>query len=822
MFKAVNKQVQSMSNVKSVASFETKNKGRLPIYSIDNAGGFGSKVSLNSPLSLPNACGFLWNSKMVFQMNCRGYASSQFMQPEPGKYSHGPNLEAKTFIQPEHSYYSHHPGRFFYIKDEDSNQIFSAPYEPMRRKLDKFCFTAGSSEISWLIEHLDLEIKIVVSLAKEDTVERWSLSVKNLSGRARNISIYPYFSIGYMSWMSQSAAFDYRLNGIVATSVTPYQKVDEYFKNKELKDKTFFIADKTPFAWNACQKDFEGEGGLHDPDALLSSQLENTEARYETPVAVLQYREKLNLKERLNYQFLFGPANVDAEIATLSERYLGAGKAEQTQQQYNDYIAQGKGCLTIKTDDPAFDDFVNHWLPRQMFYHGDVNRLSTDPQTRNYIQDNMGMCYIKPDIAREAFILALSQQQENGAMPDGVLLHVDAELKYINQVPHADHGVWLPICLVAYLNETGDVELLQENIAFADSTTTMKFLQHIELALDWLLKATDDRGLSFIEQGDWCDPMNMVGHKGYGVSAWLSLATAYAINSWCDLCEQYQLNVSKHKVKEYRSAAEAINGSVNSFLFEGKWYARGITDDNRVFGTEKDAEGKIFLNPQSWAMLSGAASESQQLTMIEAITKQLMTPYGVMMLAPSYTKMVEDIGRVTQKHPGVSENGSVYNHAAIFYAYSLFQTGHNNLAFEVIKKMLPSIEHCEKTGQLPLYVPNYYRGAYHQFPKQAGRSSHLFNTGTIPWLYRCLVEELCGLKGGNGALIIAPKLPDHMSEISGQRLFRGAIINFTIEKTAAVSCIETYLNKEYIENNRLEALVSDQEYQLEIRVPLND
>ena len=104
------------------------------------------------------------------------------------------------------------------------------------------------------------------------------------------------------------------------------------------------------------------------------------------------------------------------------------------------------------------------------------------------------------------------------------------------------------------------------------------------------------------------------------------------------------------------------------------------------------------------------------------------------MLAPSYTTMVDDIGRITQKHPGVSENGSVYNHAAIFYIYALYQDQQNNLAFE-----LPSLDTANITGQLPVFVPNYYRGAFHQLPHQAGRSSHLFNTGTVSWLYRCVL-----------------------------------------------------------------------------------
>jgi len=781
-------------------------------------------VELNCPIKMPKASGYLWNKRMVLQVNCRGYVNSQFMQPEPRKYSYAPNIEEKTFIQPEHSYFTHHPGRFFYIKDEDQQQSFSVPYEPMRVKLDKFSFVQGTSEIYWLIEHLDLEIKITLSLTNKDVVERWSLSVKNLrKGSAkRNISIYPYFSIGYMSWMNQAATFNEQLNGIVASAITPYQKVEQYFKNKDLKEKTFFIGNKKPTAWQTNLAIFEGEGGLHEPDALKTVILTNDDARYETPVAVLQYRKSLSENEGVDFQFLFGPAKDELEILLLSERYFGKPKALKAQQEYDDYIAKGQACLRVNTGEVEFDDFINHWLPRQMFYHGDVNRLSTDPQTRNYIQDNMGMCYINPNRARQAYILALSQQQSNGAMPDGILLHEQAELKYINQIPHADHCVWLPICLAVYLSETGDVALLSNKIPFADSDIVKSFSEHIELSLDWLLTATDHRGLSFIEQGDWCDPMNMVGHKGKGVSSWLSLATAYALNTWCDLCEEYGIKVTSNKLGEYRFAANAINSRANTHFWSENWFARGITDDGRIFGTANDDEGKIYLNPQSWSMLSGAATPEQQKKMIKAISEQLMTPHGVMMLAPSYTGMVEDIGRITQKHPGVSENGSVYNHAAIFYAYSLYQVNEYDLAFEVLNKIIPSSDNAAESGQLAVFVPNYYRGAYHQYPEKSGRSSQLFNTGTLAWLYRCLVEELCGLKGGNGVLHIAPKLPSHINKISGNRLFRGAKLDFVIEKSKEIKKIETYLDGNIISTNQLENLVAEQSYQINILVPAND
>ena len=246
---------------------------------------------------------------------------------------------------------------------------------------------------------------------------------------------------------------------------------------------------------------------------------------------------------------------------------------------------------------------MNHWLPRQVFYHGDVNRLTTDPQTRNYLQDNMGMTYLRPEVARSAFLHALSQQEPSGAMPDGILLGEGAELKYINQIPHTDHCVWLPVCLKAYLDETDDYALLKELVTDREGQSRSVY-DRISAAMRWLLKSRDERGLSYIAQGDWCDPMNMVGYKGKGVSGWLSVATAYALRIWAEISA---LEGKEQQAKEFRFAADEINRAVNQHLWDGRWFGRGITDDGTVFGIQSDKAGRIFLNPQSWAILSGAA-----------------------------------------------------------------------------------------------------------------------------------------------------------------------------------------------------------------------
>ena len=274
---------------------------------------------LTSPTSMPKASGFLWNEKMMVHVNCRGYVVAQFMQPEPAKYSYAPNLEAKTFMQPEQPYYAHHPGRFVYVKDETSGEIFSAPYEPVRRLPDKYKFSVGKNNILWKIECNDIEIEMSLSLPKDDVMELWKVKVKNLSQNKRKLSIYPYFSIGYMSWMNQSGEYKKDLQGIVCSCITPYQKYQDYYKNKDFRDKTFLLADKEPLSWEVNLEAFEGEGGIKFPSALKKEVLSKGDALYEMPVAALQYKIDLSPGEEKEYRFLFGPAKSEEDIALIRQ-----------------------------------------------------------------------------------------------------------------------------------------------------------------------------------------------------------------------------------------------------------------------------------------------------------------------------------------------------------------------------------------------------------------------------------------------------------------------------------------------------------------------
>ncbi len=777
----------------------------------------GRRCVLTSPTAMPQASTFLWNRRMLLQLNCRGYATAQFMQPEPAKYAHAPALEAKTFMQPEQPYYAHHPGRFCYVKDEEGGALFSVPHAPVNRRPDSFRFSVGASDAAWTVRSQGIELELIVCLPPDEVAELWTLRARNVSGRARRLSLYPYFPVGYMSWMNQAGRYRPDLGGVVCDSVTPYQKVEDWFRQREFKDRTVLLHDRAPDAWEACQAAFEGEGGLHAPDALAATLLACGDALYETPVAALQYRVALDADQVQEFRFVFAPARDDAEIVALRERYLrpeGFGDAAVAAAAR---LAHARPCIEIETPDPWLDAFANHWLPRQVYYHGDSNRLTTDPQTRNYLQDQMGMAYLAPSTARAAFLLALAQQEDSGAMPDGILLAEGAQLKYINQVPHTDHCVWLPVCLQAYLDETGDDGLLDEPVANPRGQVAT-VAERTDRAMHWLLGQRDARGLNWIAQGDWCDPMNMVGWKGRGVSGWLSLASAHALTLWAGICER---RGRPAQAAEFHEGAASLNAAVNAQLWDGDWYARGITDDGVAFGVAADNEGRIYLNPQSWAMLSGAADPQRRTRMIAAVEAELASPHGMAMLGPPYTGMREDVGRLTQKFPGSAENGAVYNHAAAFWMHALYAVGEADRAWWTLRAMLtgPDAEECLQRGQLPVFVPNYYRGAWRLHPRTAGRSSQLFNTGTAAWLYRCLVESLLGLRGDGDGLRVAPQLPSHWPRARALRRFRGAEFEVEIVRLAGLEASRIEVDGRPLAGNRIAGIERGRSYAVRVELP---
>jgi len=739
----------------------------------------GKRYNLETPHLMPKADTFLWNHRMLAHVTALGFSQTQFMQPEPTMFSHAPLKSEKAAMAPEPQYFDHHPGRFFYVKNKETNEYFSAPMMPTNIPLDKFTFSPGLSDVKWIAVKDGIKVELQFALPYgEDVVELWKVSLTNISEKKKSIRLYPYFPVGFPSWMNTEGKYSDEIQGMLAYTLTPYRKLDDYYKIKQMKDYVYLVSDKKSVAWCASAQIFEGMGGLRKPDAINNEKLDNIEAAYETTACIMQYDIQLSPSQKETINFIFGPANNIREINGIKRKYLTTNAIDKAVDNFNSLYLKNKGCIEIETEDKTLDHFINHWLPRQIIYHAKTLRMVTDPQTRNHIQDVMGMTYIDPVYVKELYNLALSQQHPSGEMPDGILLTKEAELKFTNQIPHRDHCVWAAYAISAYLDETNDYEYLNRKVAFSNGEIGTVY-EHVARGIEWLIADRSERGLSYIGQGDWNDPMNMVGHKGKGESIWLTEAMSYAIRLWLPLAELFE---DKNRVNTFKSVQIQTFDVLNSVAWNGKWYARGFNDDGVAIGVQGEKEGEIFLNSQSFAILSGACTGNRLEIVKKEVEDRLMTPFGLELLTPSFTHMDERIGRVTQKHPSTAENGSVYCHANAFYAYALQEHGYGQEAFDILRCLIPGPDTDDlfTREHLPIYIPNYYRGRHN--PRVAGKASHLMNTGSLPWIYRCFVEGVFGLKGCKNGILINPQLPKSMNYVKVNRKFRGKKLSLIYEK----------------------------------------
>lgn len=72
---------------------------------------------------------------------------------------------------------------------------------------------------------------------------------------------------------------------------------------------------------------------------------------------------------------------------------------------------------------------------------------------------------------------------------------------------------------------------------------------------------------------------------------------------------------------------------MNRELADDGWYIRGITKNGRKIGTHQDREGRLHLESNSWAVLSGAADYEKGIQAMDAVDEYLYTPYELCSMA---------------------------------------------------------------------------------------------------------------------------------------------------------------------------------------------
>jgi cellobiose phosphorylase/cellobionic acid phosphorylase len=434
-----------------------------------------------------------------------------------------------------------------------------------------------------------------------------------------------------------------------------------------------------------------------------------------------------------------------------------------------------------QTPDHDLNRLMNHWLKKQSTLLARNDRLSTIAPVRNLLQDALGYSLLDPDYAADR-MCAYTEWQESGGFlrqwhmldggpPDG---HCRADFR--------DAPFWLVACICHMVHQQGDMTLLDRKTAFCDSDERVSVYEHLLRALYHLEKDVGDHGLCHIGEGDWFDPLNGPGRKGRGESTWLTMATRYAAQLMIPICER---RTDQDNADRLRGIDSRLGAAINTHCWDQDRYVAGFDDNGEAFGCSRDEEGSVFLNPQSWAIISRTVPEDR----VEALLKTLAsldTPFGPLITSPAYTKWDSKVGRISLKQPGSTENGSVYCHGSLFASYAYCLAGMGDKAYDVVRRTLPTNPDNppEKNLQVPLFVPNFYFAL--PGSPDYGQSSQSYPTGTCPWVLWLTIEHLLGVRATLDGLVIDPGIPLAWDGFTVERQYRKARYRVVARRAQAV------------------------------------
>ncbi len=658
--------------------------------------------------------------------------------------------------------------RYFYIKDRESKRVWNPNYVPLGIRPDEYSYVCGWWENRLTSVTFDVLSSIRVMVPENGTKEIWSLRIQNNGEEKRELSLYTMFNFYDHGVMGGECYYE---DGIIYKYAFPYHALyEEKEKAMEKKAYTYMFSDVTPTCFEMSKLRFMG--GVCEaeiPRGVLADKMDGIPAEAEDFCGVFSFDMVLLPGEAREVFIELGAAHDKEEIIE-SKKSFDEAYVSKKRVKLEEYVEERTGNFHMDTPDENLNAFGNYWLQKQMTLLTRQNRGSSYCPVRNQIQDGMGYAMINPKEAKEYIIHLLTLQQSDGFVQQWYDTN-GAPPRALCLLRHTDAPAWLVICTEALIRQLGDEAVFDTVVPYKDGRKAT-VLEHLVAALNYLQTHLGAHGLCLIGDGDWNDPMNGVGREGKGESVWLSMAYIFAVNKMLPYLS------AEERIRFEKSAFD-MKDAINRHAWCNDRYAAAIHDDGTLLGDDSD---RLFLNTQSWALMAGVPSKEREEKLLESVKRELYTPFGPLLLYPPFKEWDPKWGRISIKKSGTTENGSVYNHASMFYAYALSQIGANDELYETLWRTLPTNPENppKQNTQNPIYLSNYYYGLKES--KNYGRSSRHIGTGTVSWMLLLIIEEMLGVKATVDGLVLEPKLPSSWKTVKCTRRYKNSVYNITVNR----------------------------------------
>lgn len=706
-------------------------------------------------------------------VNVVGYPEFGFMVSEAGSQSTWALNSGENRLTP----WSNDPvrdptGEALYLRDEETGEVWTpTPLPSGAEQPYRVTHGAGYS----IFEHNShgLRQRLTLFASPEDPVKIIHLRVENTLDHTRRIT-----ATQYVEWVLGTTHA-----GSMAYIVPEYDSAQECLLAKNPYNAefgarvAFLIASKTLHGLTADRAEFFGRGGSPTiPAALHRIGLETRITPGEDPCAVLQLHIDLLPGASEEIYFAVGQGKDKEHALDLAKKYHNpayVGAAFERTRVFWDHLL---GSVQVHTPEPAIDLILNRWMLYQTLSCRIWGRTAFYQSSgafgfRDQLQDVLALLPIDPAITRGQILNAALRQFEAGDVMHW--WHPPSGRGVRTRI--SDDLLWLPYVTAAYVEATGDVGILDEELPFRVAPPLAKDederyseypqSQQSYSLMDHCLRAiekgstTGPHGLPLIGTGDWNDGLNRVGENGRGESIWLAWFLCDVLNRFAVICEQYG---DTGTAQRYISRAKEYAAAVERSAWDGAWYRRAYYDDGSPLGSIQDVECQIDSIAQSWAVLSGFGDSQRSHQAMQSVLDRLVHPADrlIILFTPPFDKTPLDPGYIKGYLPGTRENGGQYTHAATWATWAFTSLGDGKQAGALFNLLNP-IYQSDTPDKAAVYrvEPYVICADIYSRPPYLRRGGWTWYTGSAAWMYRLGLEAILGLHKIGNTLKIDPVIP---------------------------------------------------------------
>jgi cellobiose phosphorylase len=738
------------------------------------------------------------------------------------------------------------PGRYIYIRDNDSKDYWSASWQPVGKDLESYKSECrhGTAYTRMIAEYSDIRSEAFYYVPLNKSYEVWSLRVTNNSKAERNLNITGYAEFTNNNNYEQDLVnLQYSLF-ITRTNFegnfirqTIHGNLDGLEDGKEVDnklaiDRFFGLAGSEVASYCGDKEKFVGRyHGYGNPVGVIEGDLGNELSYNENGCGALTAAIKLAPGETRQIAFILGMKYKD-EAAEILKLYENPEKT--CNEELEELVKYWHGKLShfqVNTPSPEFNTMINTWNAYNCFMTFIWSRaasfiycgLRNGYGYRDTVQDIQGVIHLAPEMAVDKIRFMLSAQVDNGGgLPLVKFTHnpghedTPDDASYVQETGHpayrADDALWLFPTVYKYVSESGNLEFIDEVIPFANKDEGTVY-EHLKRAIDFSMNHLGPHGMPAGLYADWNDCLRL-GKDGE--SSFVALQFYYAMTILRKFAEYKNdsgyISYLDEKQKELGEIIQKLCWNEDRFI-------RGFTEKGEVIGKRTDKEANMWLNPQSWAVISGLATDEQADTALDMVYERLNTEYGAILMDPPYHAHAFDGALAVIYNAGVKENAGIFSQSQGWIILAEALRGHGDRAFNYFKENAPAAQNdrAEIRKLEPYCYGQFTEG---KASPHFGRSHVHWLTGTASTVMVGCVEGILGMRPDFGGLRISPSIPHEWDGFEVEKDFRGSHLHivvknpnhaesgFTSLKLNGVALNDNYILADMLnENNEIEYIM---------------